>query len=161
MPSTGSRKTNTDGSAPSIKGAAGSATGRGKRGAGRSESSSTTTTLPEPLGVASATHAIDGLSVEEQQRTRSSTSGRERTSVRDSMPERFDLERFDFDDTYRGPLCLVTNHSRVKSKQRWIRLVDWPGSLVQAYRSGVLTGEAEWLGRAISAMGILDAGTRT
>jgi hypothetical protein len=51
-------------------------------------------------------------------------------------------------------MTLLENNATQKTKKRWITLCDWPGSLVSAYEAGILTGEAELLGRAIKAMNL-------
>lgn len=51
-------------------------------------------------------------------------------------------------------MALLFNGETVKTKRRWIRLTEWPQSLVSAYRAGILGGQAEELGRAMDAMNI-------
>ena len=47
---------------------------------------------------------------------------------------------------------MLVNQTDQKSQRRWITLTEWPASLVSAWKASILTGEAELLGRAISAM---------
>jgi hypothetical protein len=52
-------------------------------------------------------------------------------------------------------MAVLVNNATQKTKKRWITLCDWPGSLIAAYDAGILTGEAEMLGRAIKGMRVV------
>jgi hypothetical protein len=60
--------------------------------------------------------------------------------------------RFDFIDTYRGPMAVIGTVTSVKSQRKYITLTEWPASLLDALRADILVGEAEIVARAISAM---------
>lgn len=47
---------------------------------------------------------------------------------------------------------MLVNQAETKTGKRWITLTEWPGSLIQAYDAGILTGEAETLAKGLRAM---------
>lgn len=46
---------------------------------------------------------------------------------------------FDFADAHRGPMTVLVD----KTNKKTLVLVEWPKSLFEAHRAGVLTGRAE------------------
>ena len=80
------------------------------------------------------------------------------TKSKPKKPKRVKLHpRYDFAETHRGNCCLlVDQRSRSEgalTNKLYIRMAEMPASLLSAYRSGVLTGEAETLARALLAAG--------
>ena len=60
--------------------------------------------------------------------------------------------RYDFIDTYRGPMCVIGTVTNVKAQRKYITLTEWPSSLLGAYAAGILSGESELVARAIQGM---------
>ncbi len=54
---------------------------------------------------------------------------------------------YDFTSSYRGPMMLLKD----SENKRMVHLTYWPNSLLDAYRAGILTGEAEKLAQVLLA----------
>jgi len=97
-------------------------------------------------------------------KTRTTTTARRRTSVANTTGETTSAKKpekpskssglqYDFAvGSVRGVMALLVSQTTVKAQRKYIRITEWPRSLVSALDAGLLTGEAETLAKGLKAM---------